>query len=157
MPVKYRFIATAVVIILCAAVFSAAGPKKYGKALTLKETTKISAILAQPDSFNGKRVRVEGPIVAVCEMKGCWISLGSDKEFESIRFKVDDGVIVFPMDAKGMTATVEGVVDVAMLSEAEQIAQGAEMAKEMGKPFDPKTVKGPKKSIQIKGEGAEVF
>jgi hypothetical protein len=31
------------------------------------------------------------------------------------------------------------------------------MAKEKKVPFDPKTVKGPKTSIMIKGEGAEVF
>jgi hypothetical protein len=155
--VKHRLIVTAVAVVTCAAIGFAAGPKKYGKALTLKDTTKISDILAKPDAYNGKRVKVQGPIVAVCEMKGCWISLGSDKEFESIRFKVDDGVIVFPMDAKGMTATVEGTVTVAVLSEAQQIAQGEEMAKEMGKPFDPKTVKGPTTSIQIKGEAAEVF
>jgi hypothetical protein len=155
--VKHRLAVTAVAVVLCAAVGFAAGPKKYGKPLTLKDTTKISDILAQPDTYNGKRVKVQGPIVAVCEMKGCWISIGSDKEFETIRFKVDDGVIVFPMDAKGMTATVEGVVTVAVLSEAEQLAQGEEMAKERKTKFDPKTVKGPKTSIQIKGEAAEVF
>ena len=60
----------------------------------------------------GKRVKVRGAIVDVCEMKGCWIALASDQGFQTIRFKVDDGVIVFPMDAKGLTATVEGVVGI---------------------------------------------
>lgn len=55
-------------------------------------------------------------IVEVCEEMGCWIALGSDKEFQTIRFKVEDGVIVFPMWAKGLNATVEGVLDVATLS-----------------------------------------
>jgi hypothetical protein len=144
------------VLLLCGGVALSAAVKKYGKDLTLKETTKISAIFAQPDSFNGKRVKVQGPIVDVCSEKGCWIALGSDKEFQVIRFKVDDGVIVFPMTAKGLTATVEGVVTVSTLSEADQIAQGKEMEKEMKKPFDPKTVKGPKTVIMIKGEAAEV-
>jgi hypothetical protein len=134
----------------------AAGVKKYGKDLSLKETTKVSAIYAKPESFNGKRVKVQGPIVAVCEMKGCWIELASDKEFQTIRFKVDDGVIVFPMTAKGLTATVEGVVSIETLSVEQQLAQGKEMEKEMNKPFDPKTVKGPKTVIMIKGEAAEI-
>ena len=43
-----------------------------------------------------------------------------------------------------------------MLSEAEQMEQGKEMAKEKKMAFDPKTIKGPKLSIQIKGEAAEV-
>jgi hypothetical protein len=66
-------------------------------------------------------------------------------------------VIVFPMTAKGLTGIAEGVVTVATLTEAEQIAQGEQMAKEMKKPFDPKTVKGTKTSITIKGEAAEIF
>ena len=78
--------------------------KKYGKPLTVKETSKISDVLAHPDQFNGKRVKVQGPIVDVCEMKGCWIAVGSDKEFESMRIKVEDGVIVFPPEAKGKRA-----------------------------------------------------
>jgi hypothetical protein len=152
----HRFVAAALAVILCVSVASAAS-KKYGKAITLKDTTKISDIYAKPDAFNGKRVKVEGPIVDVCSMKGCWIAIGSDKEFESIRFKVDDGVIVFPMTIKGSNAVVEGVVSVTTLSVADQIAEGEHMAQEKKVPFDPKTVKGPKVSIMIKGEAAEVF
>lgn len=147
--------------LLVVAVFSTVGltaaARKFGKPLTLKETTKISDIYANPDQFNGKRVKVQGPIVDVCAERGCWIALGSDQEFQTLRFKVDDGVIVFPMDTKGLTAAVEGVLTVTMLSVADQIEQGEHMAKEKKATFDPKTVKGPKTSIQIKGEGAEVF
>ena len=135
---------------------SAAG-RKFGKPLTLKDTTKISDIYASPDQFNGKRVRVQGPIVDVCSEQGCWIAIGSDQESQPLRFKVDDGVIVFPMDIKGQTAVVEGVLTVATLSVEQQIEQGEHMAKEKKTAFDPKTVKGPKTSIMIKGEGAEVF
>ena len=135
---------------------SAAG-RKFGKPLTLKDTTKISDIYASPDQFNGKRVRVQGPIVDVCAERGCWIAIGSDQEFQTLRFKVDDGVIVFPMEIKGQTAIVEGVLTVTTLSVADQIEQGEHMAKEKKTTFDPKTVKGPKTSILIKGEGAEVL
>ena len=61
------------------------------------------------------------------------------------------------MEIKGMTASVEGVLAVTTLSVADQIEQGEHMAKEKKTTFDPKTVKGPKTSIMIKGEGAEVF
>jgi hypothetical protein len=151
-----RTLATALVVTLCFATGLSAAVKKYGKDLTLKETTKISDIYANPDKFNGKAVKVQGAIVEVCEMKGCWIALASDKEFQQIRFKVDDGVIVFPLDAKGLTATVEGVVTVTVESVADQLEHGKKMAEEMKKPFDPKTVTGPKTTIMIKGEAAEV-
>jgi hypothetical protein len=141
---------------VCVGTGLSAAVKKYGKDLTIKDTTKISAIYEHPDAFNGKRVKVRGAVVAVCEMKGCWIALASDKEFQQIRFKVDDGVIVFPLDAKGLTAMVEGVVTVTVESEQDQLEHGKKMAEETKKPFDPKTVKGPKTTILIKGEAAEI-
>ncbi|HCV43634.1 MAG TPA: hypothetical protein DGH68_09130 [Bacteroidetes bacterium] len=143
-------------ILLVAAVSLAGGQKRYGKDLTLKEKTKISDILASPEKFKGKKVLVEGPIVDVCKERGCWIKIGSDKEFESIRIKVDDGVIIFPLDAKGKDAKAEGVVSVRTVSVEDQIKQGEEMAKEETTTFDKSTVKGPKTIIQIKGEGAVI-
>ena len=88
--------------------------------------------------------------------RGCWIKIASDKEFESIRFKVDDGVIVFPMELKGSNAVAEGVVSVRTLSVEDQIKSGKAMAKEEGTTFDESTVKGPKTVLMIKGEGAQV-
>lgn len=151
-----QIIVTALVATVCLTVGLSAAVKKYGKDLTLKETTKVSDIYAKPDAYNGKTVKVTGPIVEVCEMKGCWIAIASDKEFQQIRFKVDDGVIVFPLTAKGSTATVEGVVTVTVESVADQLEHGKKMAEEMKKPFDPKTVTGPKTTIMIKGEAAEI-
>lgn len=95
---------------LAAAAF--AGGKPYGKALTLKEATPVSAILASPGAWNGKRVQVKGMIVDVCAKRGCWMELASDQKFQSLRFKVEDGVIVFPVEAKGSQAVAEGVVQV---------------------------------------------
>jgi hypothetical protein len=152
-----RFVVLSIAFVVCASLMLAASPKKYGKAISLKELTKISDIYANPEAYSGKRVKVQGPIVDVCSEKGCWIAIGSDKEFQTIRFKVDDGVIVFPMTEKGKTGVAEGVISVTTLSEADQIKQGEMHAKEMNKPFDPKSVKGPKTSIMIKGEAAEVF
>ena len=71
-------------------------------------------------------------------------------------FKVEDGVIVFPMEVKGKTAVAEGVVSVVTTSVEDQIDQGKKHAKETGEEFDPASVKGPKTVIQIKGEGAIV-
>ena len=84
--------------------------KKYGDEITLTEKTEISAILADAESFVGKKVLVEGTVVGVCEKRGCWIDLSGDKEFEKIKIKVNDGEIIFPMEAKGKKALVEGEV-----------------------------------------------
>jgi len=131
-------------LLICAIAFAA--PKNYGKKLTVKEKTKVSDILADPEKFAGKKVLVEGAVVDVCKERGCWIKVASDKEFESIRFKVDDGVIVFPLDAKGKTALVEGVVSVKTYSKEDLVKQGEAHAKE----------EGTKSVVQIKGEGAVI-
>jgi hypothetical protein len=130
--------------------------RKFGKEITLKEKTKISDIIANPKKYNGKRLLVEGPIVDVCKERGCWIKIGSDKEFESLRFKVEDGVIVFPLDIKGKSAIAEGVLSVKKYSKEELIKAAEESAKEEGKEFDPATIKEGKTIIQLKGEGALV-
>lgn len=130
--------------------------KAYGKPLTLKEKTPISKILANPHAYHGKKVQVEGAIVEVCEERGCWINIASDKPFEKIRFKVDDGVIVFPLDAKGKKATVEGEVQVKMLTAAQALAQAKEMAKERGTKVDESKYTKDVMDVQIKGEGARV-
>jgi hypothetical protein len=139
---------------LAVTVSVSAQAKKYGTPLTLKETTKVSDIYATPEKFAGKRVRVEGPIVDVCEDMGCWLAIGSDKEFQTLRFKVEDGVIVFPMSAKGLHATLEGVIEVG------KPAEDAAMAEKMKKMDPAERAKHEKEmakvTIQIKGEGAEI-
>ncbi len=82
----------------------------YGKNITLTEQTKISDILAAPDSYVGKKVLVSGIIVDVCEHRGCWMMLAGDKPHQKIRVKVKDGEMVFPLTAKGKKARVEGEV-----------------------------------------------
>lgn len=151
---RILFVSILSLLIVCSLLGGA--KKKYGKEITLKEPTKISEIVAHPEKFDGKRVLVSGPIVDVCKERGCWIKIGSDKEFESIRFKVQDGVIVFPLDLKGKSAIAEGIVSVKKVSVEDQIKSGEEAAKEEGTTFDRSTVTGVKTILQIKGEGAQV-
>jgi hypothetical protein len=105
-----KYISILLIFVLAGIVIIAADGKKYGEDLTLTDKTNISEILSKPDEFVGKKVLVEGLVVNVCEKRGCWMELASDKDYESIRIKVDDGVIVFPMEAKGEKAVVEGEV-----------------------------------------------
>ncbi|MFH1765828.1 MAG: DUF4920 domain-containing protein [Gemmatimonadota bacterium] len=129
---------------------------EYGEELTLSETTSISAILADPAAYVGLRVLVEGTVVDVCEMKGCWLGLAGEQDFEQLRVKVDDGVIVFPMTAKGLQARVEGVVEKLEYTLEEAIEQARHEAEEYGTEFDPSSVTGPKVVYQIRGIGAQV-
>jgi len=130
------------------------GPEQYGKTLTITEVTLVSDILADPKKYDGKKVRVEGEVVDVCKKRGCWIKLAGVKGDETIVFKVDDGVIVFPVEAKGRKAIAEGVVSARTYSVEELIEQGEHHAHEQGTTFDPSTIKEPKTVVRIMGEGA---
>ena len=130
---------------------------KYGKELAVKEVTPIGDILADPSKYDGKQVLVEGKVGDVCKKMGCWMMLTGEGENETIRIKVKDGEIVFPQEARGKTARAQGVVSVRELTKEQLIAQGEHMAEEQGTTFDPSTVTGPKKVVQINGEGAVIL
>ena len=128
----------------------------YGEAITLTSVTPVSTILEDPSAFIGQRVLVQGMVVAVCEMKGCWMDIASDREFEKIQIKVDDGVIVFPMTAQGKTALVEGIVEELQLSQEEALAEAQRKAEEHGEAFDPTSIQGPQTIYRIRGIGAVI-
>ncbi|MGE5410775.1 MAG: DUF4920 domain-containing protein [Clostridiales bacterium] len=144
-----------IMLVIACNVF-AGSVKKLGKELTLKNKTKVSEILKKPDSFVGKKVLIEGMVVDVCSKRGCWMEIASDKSFQKIKVKVNDGEIVFPMEAKGKTAKVEGTVYQIKMTKEQAIERKKEEAKEKGKTFDPNSVKGPETIYQIKGLGAEI-
>jgi len=144
-------------VILCAVLFSSnAWSKTFGAGLSLKESTPLSTILASPDQYVGKQVQVQGMILDVCESRGCWMYISGDKPFEKIRVKVVDGQIVFPLEARGKQATVEGILDKFVLTRAQVIQQLRHYAEERGEKFDPATVKSGETIYQLRGLGAEI-
>ena len=134
----------------------AAKVETYGEQLTLTKVTKISEILAAPEQFVGKRVLVKGMVVDVCAKRGCWMYLASDKPFEKIQIKVTDGVMVFPMGARGKEAMVEGLVEALEYSKEEAIAWLQHRAEEKGEPFDPAQVTSGMAVYRVKALGAEI-
>lgn len=145
-----------VLLFLFVAVTSFSQNDKYGKEISLKEKTTISKILSQPEEFVGKTVLVEGEILEVCAMAGCWMELKSDAENQKVKIKVKDGDIVFPVEAKGKNALVEGIVYKIELTKEEAIEYYEHVAAEQGTEFDTATVTGPITLYQIKGIGAEI-
>lgn len=141
-------------LVLIPACLHAAEVKKYGQPLGLKDEVKVSEILATPDKYAGKKVRVRGLVTDVCEERGCWIKIGADKQ--EIMFKVEDGVIAFPMAAKGSTVVAEGVVSKRVLTVEQQKAMCEKEAKALSKKADYGKITGPKTTVRIEGLGAEI-
>lgn len=60
--------------------------------VTLDTSTPIADLLADPDGHDGMTLQIEGTVVAMCRMMGCWASL-DDGAGNQINVKVQDGEI----------------------------------------------------------------
>lgn len=112
----------------------------FGEALTHQPPVAVSALLASPEEYLDKTVTIEGTVVGVCSMRGCWADIASDARFQKLRLKVQDGDMVFPMHAKGRKAIATGKLYAVHLSQAQTQRYLAALAKRNGEEFDPNTV-----------------
>ena len=124
----------------------AAQETTLGKGVTLTTATSIKTVAERPAEFVGKTLRVDGVATAVCTHMGCWMAVAPDGDPSgaTIRLKVDDGVIVFPVTAKGKRVSAEGVFEAGGAS-----AEAGEAAGEHAK-VDPKALQ----PYQLKATGA---
>lgn len=143
-------------LINCGLIFSQTEEIKLGGEITLTEKTNISDILADPDSYLDQTVLVEGEILDVCPKMGCWMELESEDGEGMIKIKVKDGDIVFPVDAIGENALVQGTVYKIELTQEEAVDYYEHIAEESGEDFDPTIVTGPMTIYQIKGLAATI-
>src|SRR5262245_43263918 len=92
---------------------NAAEEKVLGVAPSLATPTAIKDVVAKPSVYEGKTVRIDGIVTAVCREKGCWMALAAadNPKGPTVRLKVEDGVIVFPVTARGHRASAQGVVE----------------------------------------------
>ena len=129
---------------------------KYGEGVSLATATPINELLAHPDAYVGQKVRVDGVVEAVCAEMGCWIELRDPQGGKGLRFKVEDGVIVFPASIHGKHAVAEGTFRKITLTRDQGIAYAKHQAEELGKAFDPERDPIPSLIYRIDGTGAVV-
>lgn len=128
----------------------------YGTPSAEATPVALADLLARPAEFEGRVVRVEGTITDVCAKRGCWIRIGDDAVQETVTFKVEDGVMVFPMTARGGRVVADGTAHAVALDLERTRALLARRAEEAGRPFDPATVTEPLTTVRIDGLGAVV-
>lgn len=131
---------------------------RYGAGITVAEDAIVSidALLADPEAYQGKTVRVEGMVTDVCPKRGCWMDLAGQGAGQKVRLKVQDGVMTFPMEAKGQTAVAQGTVAVETLSLEQSREYAAYQAREYGAAIDPASITEPMKIVRIDGTGAVI-
>jgi hypothetical protein len=131
-----------------AAVRAAGQEAKLGKGVALKKATPIEALTTKPKEFVGKTVRVDGIAKAVCAEMGCWMAVAVDEmdpASPTVRVKVEEGAIVFPVSAKGKKVSAEGVFEPVRMGDADAKEAAGEHTKQ-----DPNA----SPQYQIKATGA---
>jgi Domain of unknown function (DUF4920) len=142
-----------ILLALTVAATLSAAEVRLGKPLTLEQPLPIAALLAKPGEHLGKTVQVRGRITEVCQMMGCWMSL-VDENGKALRVKVKDGEIEFPKDSAGKRARAEGTFSKLELTREQAIAHARHEAEEMGRKFDPASIKSGTTIYEIQGTGA---
>ncbi len=147
-------------LLIVAALFAASPAlsdiQTYGDFGGDMESVRIGKVLNDPERFVDKAIRIEGLVDDVCPKKGCWVEILDAQSRETLRFKVQDDVIVFPVEAKGSRIVAEGILRKHELSHEQAVARMRHLAEEKGEAFDVSTVTGPMVVYQVEGIGAAI-
>ena len=111
-----------------APVTQSAAPIHRGAPFTLTKAVTLDQVMATPEKYNQTPVRIDGTVKSVCTKKGCWLILAGSAPTSRARVTFKDYAFFAPMDSAGYSASVEGVVQAKVLSDAER-AHLAEDAK----------------------------
>jgi hypothetical protein len=122
----------------------------FGAAAKLSDADAIPVekVMAAPDEYKGKFVRLTGTVDKVCPNKGCWLTLKGPGDGEAllVKFPDPDQGRLIPMAAVGKPAIVEGTVRVREIPEE----TAKHFAEESGAtPEQLAKITGPQKQITV--------
>jgi len=144
------FLSAALLAVALSAAADAPKPETFGAPLAGAPKVAVAELQKSPEAYDGKTLRTEGKVSAVCAQKGCWMTLGEGRNAVRVTFK-DYGFFV-PKDIAGATVVVEGVFSVKAIPEA--TAKHYEKETPGGK---PESVKGARKELSFEATGVELF
>jgi len=81
----------------------------FGAAITEEHALPLSEIMAQPEAYIDKPVKVKAKVVDVCQMKGCWMALDAG-EGRTIRVTFKDYGFFVPKDIHGREVVLQGTL-----------------------------------------------
>ena len=106
--------------------------ENLGIEISNTDVSSITELLNNPSGYLGNNVIINGTIVDVCPMMGCWIEVKDFTSEEVIRVKVKDGDIIFPKESKNKEVLVEGVFSKLDFTEDQAIQWKIHLAEEKG-------------------------
>ena len=108
----------------------------YGQTVSKTNQLSIYELISSADKYLGKNVVVNAQIDDVCPMRGCWMNIFDEKTSASLRVKVTDGDIVFPLSGIGNNVVAEGIFTKLNLTEDQARNWKVHLAEEKGITLD---------------------
>jgi hypothetical protein len=125
---------------------------KRGAPIGNAKKISLAKVLANPQKYAGRNIRVEGVIVRSCKMEGCWAELAPKSDAKSIRVQMKDHSFFIPLNSAGAFARAEGMLEVKTLSKAEV----DHLIEEDGAKFDNRNADGTVTTINFVATGIEL-
>ena len=69
----------------------------YGNMSKTQKVYGVDKLIDNKNDYMNSIVKVEGVIEEACPMRGCWLRVVGESDYNKIRIKVKDGDIVFPL------------------------------------------------------------
>ncbi|MEI6858756.1 MAG: DUF4920 domain-containing protein [Shewanella sp.] len=129
----------------------------FGEGVKRELLIPVSTLMADPERYLDKNVTIKGTIVGVCEKRGCWMSIASDERFQTLKIKVKDGEMVFPLSARGKEALATGKLQALEFGLQQTREIKAYYAKEAGDEFDPASVTEAMTTYQLVPTGVSIL
>ena len=133
---------------------------QYGEVISLEMSTSIDSIFSNPEKYIGSNIMIEGTISEVCPLRGCWIVVDDKESDSSIRVKVTDGVIVFPLSSIGYEARVEGIFSKLEFTVKEARSWKVHLEKEKGNIVSPDSITITDQDLveyRVIGKGVKIY
>lgn len=112
-------------------------------------SVELNELIAQSREFDNKTVTIEGTIKQVCQKKGCFFVLESDKELARISFK--DYSFFIPTNTAGSRVKLNGTFSVRTISEKD----AKHLAEDAGE--DPDAISGPQKEHAVVATSVVIY
>ncbi len=133
--------------------------ENFGIEISDNVISPMTELFNNADSYLDKNVVIQGEIIDVCPMRGCWIEVKDFDSEKSIRVKVKDGEIVFPEDSKNKQVLVEGIFSKIDFTEEQAIQWKIHLAEEKGIELTSEDIELDASDLveyRIKGLGAQI-
>lgn len=130
-------------------------PETFGAKIAAsgREITPLSDVAKDPKAFAKEKVLLTGVVRASCLKKGCWMEIRpvDDRAGASMTVRFKDYEFFVPLNSRGATVTLDGVVTINTLTAAE-VAH----LEEEGATFANKNPDGSVEQIEITATGVEM-